>query len=220
MKSYTLLLAGLILAGCDGGGGSANDLGGDPDIPLTTVGNEYSAFVTIGGVNSGANFQTVKIIQSDAGVVTVKLVVDLTNVNPLYKAFIPADRLDANGNVNTELKFKATSEGLQDYFYGGGDLSKPFTIVKHDWGVGESWTFTTSDGQTVTRAVTQKTGVDDWPLGFLLIKATEVTETDSAVPGVQKVLFRTNHRFGLVYVEYQLVGGTIVKISLIPPATL
>lgn len=219
MNKTSIVLAGCILTACDAGG-AANELGGETEIPLTAVGNQYNAFVTIDGADSGADFNMVKIVKSDAGVVTVKLVVDLARVDPLYKAFIPADRLDAAGNLDTELMFKATSEGMQDYFYSGGDVSRPFTIVKHDWGVGESWTFTTNDGQTVTRSVTQKTGLDDWPLGFILIKATEVTETNSAVPGVSKVRFRTNHRFGLVYVEYELITGKSIKISLIPPASL
>ena len=89
-----------------------------------------------------------------------------------------------------------------------------FTIIKHDWGVGQKWSFTTDDGKTINREVTEKTGKDEWPLGFFLIKTVKTEETNPGVEGVSRVIFRTNHKFGLVYLEYQLVTGQNIKISI------
>jgi hypothetical protein len=132
-----------------------------------------------------------------------------------FAALIPAELKDGNGNVNTEVKFKATSEGIQEFYNSGGDLSKPFTIIKYDWGVGEKWEFTKANGTKLTREITEKTGKDDFPMGFMFIKTTLI-EQNSDIDGVKKIYFRANHRFGLVYVEYELDDGTRIKVHTTP----
>lgn len=195
-----------------------NDLDGDTDIPLTKPGNTYGGYVTVGD-QSLTIHDTIYILKNDNGFVTVRVWAE-TKDNPILSAIIPANWKDAEGNLNHDLHFKVTSNGIQDFRYADSDWSKPFTIVKYDCNVGDKYEFTTKDGKTVTRTITEKTNKDEWPLGFLLIKTIATEETPIGLEGVKKIIYRTNHKFGLVYVELQLTDGTPVKISLLPWAVL
>jgi hypothetical protein len=214
-----LVLASVPFVGCSLFEGDPepgpNELSGTTsDVEYAKQGTPYYVYATLEGVDLGAELDTCYITKNDNGIVTVKLKIDVSKVDPVLKAFIPKDRLDSTGNINTEIHFKATSEGIQDYYYSNGNFDKPFTIIKHDWNVGEKWSFTTDDGKTINREVTEKTGKDEWPLGFFLIKTIKTEETTPAIEGVSRVIFRTNHKFGLVYFEYQLVTGQNIKISI------
>jgi hypothetical protein len=189
-----------------------NELSGNTNLELTKVGNEYGVFITVGSENLEL-IDSVYIVKNDNGIVTVKVFIETKN-HPL-NVLIPDNLKDNEGNVNTELKFKVTDRGIQDFYYSNNDLSKPFTIVKYDAKVGDKYEFTTSDGKKITRTITSKSEVDDFPLGFLYIK-TIVTESNSINDGVKKIIYRTNHKFGLVYVEFVLNDGSSVKITLIP----
>lgn len=197
-----------------------NELGGETNIPLTKVGNTYSVSVTLGGTYLDIDLDTAYISKNENGIVTVKLKADISTVDSILRSIIPARFLDLNGNIDAEVYFKATSEGIQDFYYSDQDFSKAFTILKYDMGVGTSWSFTTSDGKTINRSVTEKTGLDDWPFGFMYIKTTKVEESNPGIEGVSKVIFRANHRFGLIYVEYVLLNGVSVKLYLYPQADL
>ena len=197
-----------------------NELGGETNIPLTKVGNTYSVSVTLGDTYLDIDLDTAYISKNENGIVTVKLKADISTVDSILRSIIPARFLDLNGNIDAEVYFKATSEGIQDFYYSDQDFSKPFTILKYDMGVGTSWSFTTSDGKTINRSVTEKSGLDDWPFGFMYIKTTKVEESNPGIEGVSKVIFRANHRFGLIYVEYVLLNGVSVKLYLYPQADL
>lgn len=221
MKKLLLfaLLMSLPLVGCslfegDPEPGPNEISGSTADVEYAKQGTQYYVYASLDGIDLGAELDTCYITKNDNGIVTVVLKIDVSKVDPILKAFIPKDRLDSEGNINTELHFKATSEGIQDYYYSNGNFDKPFTIIKHDWGVGQKWSFTTDDGKTINREVTEKTGKDEWPLGFFLIKTVKTEETNPGVEGVSRVIFRTNHKFGLVYLEYQLVTGQNIKISI------
>jgi hypothetical protein len=225
MKKHTLLLLIMVLValliGCEEESTKGpNELGGETNIPLSKVGNTYSITVTLGSTYMDIGLDTAYISENDNGVITVKVIADISKVDPLIRAIVPARFLDGNGNINGDFHFKVTSEGIQEYYYSNGDHTKPFTIVKYNMNVGDAWSFTTSDGKTVNRSITEKTGLDDWPFGFMLIKTTKTEESNPAIDGVSKVIFRSNHRFGLVYVEYILTAGASIKIYLYPQADL
>lgn len=124
---------------------------------------------------------------------------------------IPANLKDATGKLNTTVKYKNTSEGILDYTNKDG---KPFVIVNYSSNVGDKYTLTKSDGNTITRTVTAKSETDDYPVsgGFMLIKTMKV-EQDSRIPGVTKIVYITNHKFGLVAIQVFMDDGTSSKIS-------
>lgn len=191
-----------------------NDLGGETDIELTQVGNVSSAYMKFGTMNLPSGEMTVT--SNDNGIVTYHMFVDLTGSpdSAMLAGVIPDEYKDADGNVSTEFTFKITSEGVQDIF----KRDRPWTIVKYDDGVGTTYPFTTDNGTELVRTITEKTGQDDWPMGFMYIKTTKVEQllppTDKTA---EKIIFRANHKFGLVYIELQLKnGGGTASIDIVP----
>lgn len=84
--------------------------------------------------------------------------------------------------------------------------------VKYDAKVGDSWSLKRGS-KTIPRTVTKKSETDDYSWGWLLIKTITVEETGCDVPGVTKVVYETNHRFGHVGVTVFLEDGTSKKIG-------
>jgi hypothetical protein len=192
-----------------------NVIGGDVNIALNTVGNDFTPSVSVG--DTGLMLRdTIYVTSNNNGFVTYKVWADLKDF-PALRAIIPASRLDAAGNLNTTVHLKMTSEGIQDFRLSDSDWSKPFTIVKYDCKVGDKWTFKTKDGQTVTREVTSKSTTDDTPYGFLLIKANVTEETPvNDLNGVSKIKYVTNHKFGLAKIILTLANGKELRITLYP----
>ena len=195
-----------------------NELGGNTDLELTKVGNEYGVYIKLN--DKPLNLKTeAKIVENDNGIITIRIKINLDNLNPMYKAVIPEEYLDANGNVDTKIKYKVTSEGIQDFYHSKQDVSKPFTIVKYANDVGTKYTFKREDGRVVTREITAKSTEDDFPLGYMLIKTITVVEVHEGQT-VTKVIYYTNHKFGLVHVKLYFKDGFEASIDLIPWAVM
>jgi hypothetical protein len=194
-----------------------NTLDGETNLALTEVGTHYGIGVELGGTYLDGVKDTVYISSRANGIITMRVHIDSLD-HPLWP-LIPRDLKDANGNVDTEVHFKVTSNGIQDFYYSKQDLARPFTLVKYDCKVGDTYEFTTADGKKVTRRIIEKSETDDFPWGLWLIK-TIATEETPQIEGVKKILFRTNHRFGLVYAEYTLIDGTPLKVWLYTSANV
>jgi len=178
-----------------------NVLSGSTDsvsVPLGTVGNEFSV-ASIVGSSSVPVVETMRITKNEGGMVTLRVVADLSAVPQLapLNSIIPSSMKDTNGKLSTDLVFKVTSNGMQDQMNRDRALH---TMVKYDAAVGDEYKLATSNGKTITRSVTAHSTTDDFSWGWLLIKTITV-EQDSRMPGIRKIVYRFNHRFGLVFVE-------------------
>jgi hypothetical protein len=176
---------------------------------MNTVGTKTTTNVQVGTTSYPAS---ATVTSNVGGVITVDLKATLPKNNALVN-LIPASMKDASGNLSTTSKYKNTSEGILDYTNKDG---KPFVIVNYSSNVGDKYTLTKSDGTTITRTVTGKTEVDDYPVmgGFMFIK-TMTIEQDSRIPGVNKIVYITNHKYALVAVVIYMNDGTSTKISLL-----
>lgn len=186
-----------------------NEIGGETNVPMNQVGNTFD----VGAANVNGNYvnvdASIEVISSKDGMATLAVVADLKSHPELsmINDLIPSQYKDGQGRVNTTTKFKITSEGIQDHM----NLDeKAHTMVKYDCKVGDKYTLTKSDGKTITRTVTAKSDQDDFPYGFMYIKTITV-EQDSRIPGVSKIVYRFNHKFGLVFAEAYAEDGS--KIS-------
>jgi len=190
-----------------------NDLGGDTDIALNQVGNTFTTFGSVNGTYVNVN-SSITVTQSDKGVTKMAVVADLMNYPELAKFndLIPAVYKDAQGRVNTEMKYKITSEGIQDYANLDGEA---FTMVKYDCKVGDTYKLKKTDGKTITRTVTAKSETDDYSWGMMLIKTITV-EQDSRIPGISKFVYRFNHKFGLVSAEVVAEDGSKISSQFFP----
>ncbi len=200
--------------GC-GGSSGGNELGGDTDVVLGAVGNNMTASgLTIGGHTYA--LPAIVFTSNDEGVVSANIAFNPSAITEMVDlvSLIPSSAKDSSGNIDTEVKFKITSEGVQDYF----NLDQEaHTLVKYDATVGDKYELKKSDGTTITRTVTAVSTDDDFyytPMG-LYIKTITV-EQDSRIPGVNKIVYRANHRFGIVYIDVVMEDGTDAATFITP----
>jgi hypothetical protein len=193
----------------------ANILKGDTNIPLGEVGNTGYTVLEMNG--KYGRIDGIEIKNNENGVATIHVNADISKidgfkeiadlVSTVYPAFT-----DENGKINTDLKYKITSEGIQDFNNIDG---KPHTLVKYDCKVGDTYTLKLSNGQTITRKVVAKSTQDDFQWGMLDIKTITV-EQNAVVPGIKKYIFKTNHKFGLVFVQAIMEDGTSAGMYVYP----
>ncbi|MFZ1705441.1 MAG: hypothetical protein WAT79_13925 [Saprospiraceae bacterium] len=199
------------------------ELGGNTDILLTKVDSVSGVYVTYEGSNIGST--EMKVVSNIKGEVTYTVTMDLNSIpNDLkIKALDLIPKLSQyyklgpltvmpDNKVKMDFTLKITSEGYLDYFTDG----KPWTMIKYEDGVGTQYSILNNKGQTVTKTITEKTGIDEWPFAFFNIKTTLVEHvTPSDHPVFNKISYRMNHRFGLVYIELELKDGAKVGIDII-----
>ena len=183
---------------------TSTHLGGDTEITISEVGNEFTFDAS--SSNGGANIQaSCEIISREDGIVTAEIEADLSDPDfEFINDLIPANLKDNDGKLNTDFKCKITSDGVQDFANIDEDA---FTLVKYNAKVGDTYKLKKSDGKTITRTVTERTDEDDFYYDFMLIKTIEV-EQDSRVPGISKFVYRFNHKFGLVHVKVVADDGS------------
>ncbi len=212
MKSFLglsfILLFAFILFSCDilDPEEDPNELGGDVNMPLSQVGNTASASFFVGDPDNYANDVDVSAVirSNNNGIVDVKLTADLSKYPEIYN-LIPERSKAGNGKVVAGLKFKMTTEGWQDFFFNKDGAAH--TMFKYDCKVGDKYSYTQSDGKTITRTVIAKSEEEDFDYGLWLIKTITI-EQNSITPGIKKYIYRANHRFGLVYFEAILEDGS------------
>ncbi len=188
---------------------SSTDVGGDTNLTMNATGTKVTTSVIVGSTSYPASATVTSNVN---GVITADIKATLPKNNSLVN-LIPANLKDASGNLSTTGKYKNTSEGILDYTNKDG---KPFVIVNYSSSVGDKYVLTKSDGTTITRTVTANSTVDDYPVmgGTMLIK-TMTVEQDSRIPGVNKIVYITNHKYALVAIVIYMNDGTSTKISLL-----
>ncbi|WP_234567358.1 hypothetical protein [Rhodohalobacter sp. 614A] len=178
-------------------------IGGDP-TPMGAVGNTFS----VSGV-SGVSNEVIEVTENSGGVSTIELTATITDP-VILDAAQQLSFLEVNGNqVSGSKKFRITDKGIQAYTVDG----KPFTIVEYDGKVGDTYELKRSSSNLV-RKVTHKSSDDDYSWSFFLIKTIQVEETGQMMPGISKIKYIANHRFGLVGYEVYFEDGSQKKVSL------
>jgi len=129
-----------------------------------------------------------------------------TVTNSLVKNMIsnfPGVVIDGNSVSIDNLKIQQTTGGIKCVT---GPLAG--VLVKYDSSVGDTYTAGTSGN---VRTVVSKTGVDDYPYGFYMIKTIQVESTlgnSNRVSGINKITYIANHKFGMVGVKVDFEDGT------------
>jgi hypothetical protein len=213
----------ILVSSCKKGEPDPNFLGGEWDIPLTKVGSSTSLYPKIGDYEL-PTFEAV-ISKNDQGYVTYKISGDLDLSGRPDSAFIEFLKeeligsayltVDSNGLLNVEFTLRITSDGYQIVSEKTG---KPSTIVRYDDPLGTTYSFNNvyTENKIIGR-VTEKTGQDDWPFGFLYIKTSKVEfQYPSDFPLVDKIILRANHRFGIVYFEIKFKNNQSATMDAIP----
>lgn len=153
--------------------------------PIGKVGEK--AYVrNIPGVN---NF-TATVTSLENGISTYKSQVTVNNTAVLnILKNIPEFTVVGNTASTQGLKFKITTEGIESL-----NSSYPGVLVNYNSKVGDTY----KGASGYKREVISKSTDDDYPFGSLLIKVLEIEESPCSVPGVKKLTYYANHKFGIV----------------------
>jgi hypothetical protein len=209
IKSFVLIIFLLSFTYCSKDSDKdPNVIGGDTNVGMGTVGNEFSTYIKVNNTSYDLG-ESLVVTKNEGGIVTIDATADLSKI-PALDNLIPDEMKDSNGKLKAQFKYKITSEGIQDFY---NNSSKPFTIAKYDCKVGDEYNFTRSDGKKVTRKVTAKSTVDDFAYGFYYIKTIDV-EQNSNMPGVERIEYKLNHKFGLVYIAIIFEDGTEIDFNI------
>ena len=180
---------------------------GGAQSPIGAVDNSFGVSPVTGISNPNAK---VSKLEKDISTITYTCTVD--NPNWLSIApYIPGTVVNGK-NVTSTGKVILTTEGIMNV-YDEGNL----VLVKYNAKVGDSWSLKRGT-KTIKRTVTKKSETDDYAWGFLLIKTITVEETGRDIPGVTKIVYQTNHRFGLVGVTVFFEDGTEKKVGIFSTA--
>jgi hypothetical protein len=185
-------------------------LGGSTNIPLNTIGNEFADYVMIGNSFYNAN-ASLRVTSINNGITTIKCVGTLPDTSPL-KDLIPSAFKNSSGNIDGELRFKNSSEGILDY---SNADHKPQLMVKYDGSVGDEYVLEKSNGTKITRTITSKSTTDDYDFNGIMIK-TMTVEQDSRIPGIKKIVFRFNQHYGLISVKIIMDDDSTSELFLCP----
>lgn len=206
-KLYYFFLIALFITSCTKSNDAPpNELGGDTNLPMNEVGNTFTASVYINDEYVNLN-ESVVITNKEDGEVIVRIQADLPDspvVNLISSEFIK------NGRIDGEFRFKNTSEGVLDYF---NKENKPFIIAKYDAKVGDKYVLDLAGGRKVTRTVTKKSSSDDFEWGWYYLKTITV-EQDSDIPGIAKIIYNVNHKFGWVSVDVIMEDGSCIFLLI------
>ena len=82
-------------------------------------------------------------------------------------------------------------------------------MVKYDSSVGDTYPIGSTGNE---RKVVSKTGVDDYPYGFYMIKTIQVEQEGDNLKsvGMTKYTYVYNHKFGLVGIKVDFDDGSSV----------
>lgn len=203
-----------------------NDLGGDVNLDLTAVDSVTTVYITVNGFDLPVSGE-ITIRSNDNGMVTYGGTYDLSIVpdtiinivdeivTELINYYHPSNLVwDVNSSKIADFQFtvKITSEGMQNYFVDG----KPWTFKYAD-PQGTVYEVKRDNGDVLKATVTEKTGENDFPYGFYYIKTSKL-EYDAPAddPHLQKVTFRLNHKFGVVYLKADTKDGNSFELGLFP----
>jgi len=201
MKIKLLITAAIIaLFVCNCEKDDNDGLGGDQS-PMGEFGEQLDAF-NIPGVTNAAAIVT----SLEDGISTLSATATITNQDILdILSAVPEFEVTDNTVSVSDVQFKITTDGIESKI-----PAYPGIIVKYDSKVGDVY----SGGSGISREVIYKSTDDDYSYGFMLIKVIKVEESPTPFPGVSKIVYIANHRFGMVGIEYTLDDNSTYNFIL------
>lgn len=188
---------------------SSTDVGGDQST-MGSVGNNFTVTSS-----NGISDLSAKVVELVDGVSTISVTGKITDESILQLAkMIPKFEFgsfdETTGNFTGNLKMKFTTEGIVDYL---NVAERPFVIARFDASVGDTYTCEKANGGTFTRTVTARSDEDEFPYGYYYIKTMTVEEAGRNT-AIKKIVYKLNHKFGLVHATVVLQDGSEVSSYL------
>lgn len=193
--SIFLLATVLVFSSCKKDSGTV--LGGDQS-PIGEIGTSISSTsANIAGVSSiGA---TVVSLENGVSSFTGTAVVTNSAIKTILENH-PLTTISGNNVTVSGIELKITTEGVESV-----TGFAPGIIVKYDAKVGDKY--------AGNRTVVSRSEDDDYPYGFMYIKAIEVEENTNKF-GVKTTKYWANHRFGIVGIEFTFEDNSTAKFPV------
>ncbi|MCP4120743.1 MAG: hypothetical protein GY751_03200 [Bacteroidetes bacterium] len=203
MKTYLILLLATtsVIFSC-----KKEDLAltGAPSA-IGAVGNELTFSNTI--PNLGAIVMTVTAFHE--GISTLQASAEITNADLLEMAthvagLYPNNITIVGNTVTVNMQARFTTDGIAAIAPNGEEL----VVCKYNASEGNEWTMD-ADGNTIRHKVTHKSTENDYHWSFFDIKVVKMEATNYGIPGLNKVEYISNHKYGPVGVKAYLTDGTV-----------
>lgn len=204
MKTKLLVCAAiaLLFMSCEKYGILSTSLGGTQS-PIGEVNTTFTFSDITGISNSSAT-----VTELTGGVSKISFTGMVTDSKLLALiSYLPNVSVVGN-SVSGSMKAKITSAGIETVHEGG-----KLILVKYDAKVGDVYSLKTGDA-TIKREVVSKSVNDDHYWGGMLIKTMVVKETGHTAPGISKIEYIANHKFGLVGAVLYFTDGTSKSIDV------
>ncbi len=199
----------LIYSSCNLIDSEDKPLGGEPSA-MGEVNNTFDVFVSS---FPGVSNASAKVTAQNGNISTIKYSATITNTTVLNLAKAMPD-VTVNGNVvSVSRDYRITTNGFQSV-YEEGDL----TIMDYDAKVGDKYTLK-HDGNTLVREVKKVSNTDEYQWGFMLIKTIHIEETGRNIPGVSKIEFIGNHKWGMVGIVLHFEDGSQKTLGIFSDAS-
>jgi hypothetical protein len=171
---------------------------------MGAVGHEFGV-VTPNDVDD----EMVEVTDYSNGISTVKYTATISN--PVLLEMVKAmPDVTVNGNqASVSRRYRITTKGFQSV-YDEGNL----TLMNYEAKEGDTYSMK-RNGSTLERRVTEVSKEDKYQWGFMFIKTVHVEETGRNIPGVSKIEFVGNHRFGMVGVKIYFEDGSTQNLTII-----
>lgn len=162
---------------------------GGQQSAMGQVGSEAFCYTTLAGVDSAR----ARVVSFDKGISTFTgeaIITDPVILNIISN--IPEFTIEGNKVSVSDLKFVVSTEGVESM-----NPSYPGIIVKYGSKVGDK--YPVKNG--IEREVIHKSTEEDYYFGWFIIKVIKVEESPCLIPGISKMVYIANHRFGIVGLE-------------------
>jgi len=198
-----IVLMGLMLTSCEKYNYLGNDLGG-AQSPIGEVGNTFS----IAGTDGISNI-TCNISDLIDGISTIYYTCRIDKPEWVTMAqYIPGSTISGNTIISGG-QAKITENGIMNVYDEGNLLLVNYNTAS----VGDKYSLKTG-GRKIEREVTAKSTEDDFFWGWMLIKTIDIEETGRGIPGVNKITYFTNHKFGLVGLKVEFEDGSVKQVGI------
>jgi hypothetical protein len=196
---FSILFIAFILTACKKN--NPDTLGG-LQSPMGEVGETISSSSgTIAGVSSIS--ASVVSLENGVSSFTGTAVVTNSTIKNILSNH-PQTVINGNNVTISDIEFRITSEGIESI-----NGLEPGVIVKFDSNVGDSYTINGGGKRTVTSKSTD----NDYFWGGMDIKVMQIEENTNKF-GVKKTIYWTNHKFGLVGIEFTFDDNSTAKFPV------
>ena len=214
MKKYILplaalfILTALVYSSCNLIDGDDKPLGGEPS-PIGEVNSIFGVTDLPNGVGNAEAIVTAR----NGDVSTITYSATITNPAVLDMISAMPDVVVSGNRVSVSRDYRITTKGFQSVYEEGN-----LTIMDYDAKEGDTYSLK-HNGKNLVRKVTKVSKEDTYEWAFFLIKTIHVQETGRGIPGVSKIEFIGNHKWGMVGMKVYFEDGTDQTFGIISSAS-